>query len=280
MVMQMKTVWEIATKEVVVAEPNWTVEQLIEVIYANGFRRLPIVEKTVLQGIVTISDLLKVFGNPEYTVQELLKIKAKNFMSTNVVSIHPEASIGHAAQTMLDRDISSLLLIYEENGAVKLAGIVTARDIVIALHRQLGEWEEDRTAIELASPKKITSDPSITIRDAAQLMGEGGFRQLALTTEQETLEGLVTGTDIVYYLAKKEQQQRISRGEDPLSDKVGTIAKKAEDLVFVDSDTPFSDVLIAMEKYSHGTLPVVKDGRLLGLVTEHDLLKVAKEHFK
>jgi CBS domain-containing protein len=60
---------------------------------------------------------------------------------------------------------------------------------------------------------------------------------------------------------------------------VGEIMIKPEDLVTVSSDTPTSEAIKLMRRFQFGCLPVVRDGRLLGLVTETELVAVAGRLF-
>ncbi|MEO8574879.1 MAG: CBS domain-containing protein, partial [Pyrinomonadaceae bacterium] len=52
------------------------------------------------------------------------------------------------------------------------------------------------------------------------------------------------------------------------------------DLVTVDRDTPTLDALNLMRQKGIGALPVVSEGKLLGLVTAHDFLTVSSKLFE
>ena len=52
------------------------------------------------------------------------------------------------------------------------------------------------------------------------------------------------------------------------------------DLVTVTPETPTLDALSIMREQNIGCLPVIKDGRLVGLVTAYDFLTVSAKLFE
>jgi CBS domain-containing protein len=44
----------------------------------------------------------------------------------------------------------------------------------------------------------------------------------------------------------------------------------------VDPDDPASEALIKISKYDVGRLPVVKDGKLIGIITRSDLMRAVR----
>jgi CBS domain-containing protein len=52
------------------------------------------------------------------------------------------------------------------------------------------------------------------------------------------------------------------------------------DLITVGPDTPTLDALNLMREKRIGALPVVADGKLLGLITAHDFLTVSSKLFE
>jgi acetoin utilization protein AcuB len=118
----------------------------------------------------------------------------------------------------------------------------------------------------------ITVHPQEKIIDAFELMQAHGIRHLPVVEDDE-LKGLVTDRDI-----------RLALIPSPLStpdDRVfhlGALTRVHEimstDLITVARNTTIEDAANLMAKYKIGAVPVVAQGRLVGILTETDILRV------
>jgi CBS domain-containing protein len=125
------------SKKVKTAYKDATVMDAVSLMARGGFRRLPVTdEQGKVLGIVTASDVVKRLakevtkGNPE----EFLKKPLSEVMNRQVLTINPEDSVNQAAGKMVVERVGSLLILDSEG---KAAGIITERDLVIALYHQL-----------------------------------------------------------------------------------------------------------------------------------------------
>ena len=122
-----------------------------KIMRENKIRRLPVVDKGELVGILTQHDLLMASPSPatSLSVHELnyllSKMKVSEIMKKNPVTITPDTPFEEALKIGQDKKIGSFPVV--ENG--KLVGMVTESDIVRVLMRALGIKEEgSRITIE------------------------------------------------------------------------------------------------------------------------------------
>jgi acetoin utilization protein AcuB len=122
-----------------------------KIMKENNVRRLPVVDKGNLLGIVTKHDILEASPSPatSLSVHELnyllSKMKVKEIMKKNPVTLTPDTPFEEALKIGQDKKIGSFPVV--ENG--KLVGIATESDIVRFLTRALGVREEgSRITIE------------------------------------------------------------------------------------------------------------------------------------
>jgi len=141
-------------------------------------------------------------------------MKASDVMTSKVISISPEASLGDMIQIMLNHRISGLPVVTEDG---KLVGVVTESD---CLHRVETGTEERRTFW----------------RD--------------LLTGSETL-----ANDYI-----RSHGRKVAEVMTP-------------EPIAVGPDTDLSEVIHVMEKNQIKRVPVVKDGKLVGILSRANLLQ-------
>ncbi|NOY77044.1 MAG: CBS domain-containing protein [Calditrichaeota bacterium] len=107
--------------------------QVIHAMKENHIRHIPVVKKGKVVGIVTESDIKKASASPAttlsvYELNYLLdKITAKDIMTKDVLTAHPEMTLEDAAMIMREHRIGGLPVTDRKKN---LLGIITLTDIV------------------------------------------------------------------------------------------------------------------------------------------------------
>ena len=142
---------DMMTKNPVTVDSETLVIDARKIMKENNIRRLPVVDKGKLSGIVTKHDLLEASPSPatSLSVHELnyllSKMKVKEIMKKNPVTLTPDTPFEEALRIGQEKKIGSFPVM--EDG--KLVGIATESDIVRFLTRALGIREEgSRITIE------------------------------------------------------------------------------------------------------------------------------------
>jgi acetoin utilization protein AcuB len=142
---------DVMTKNPVTIDSETLVLDAQKIMKENNIRRLPIVDKGKLVGIITQHDLLEASPSPatSLSIHELnyllAKMKVKEIMKKNPVTITPDTPFEEALRIGQEKKIGSFPVV--DNG--KLVGIVTESDIVRFLTRALGLRDEgSRITIE------------------------------------------------------------------------------------------------------------------------------------
>jgi CBS domain-containing protein len=108
------------------------------------------------------------------------------------------------------------------------------------------------------SPAKV--EPSDSVEDAAKKMRENDVGAL-LVVEDEELKGIVTDRDIVI--------KAVAEGDKPGKAKVEDVC--TADTTSVEPDTSVDDAIKKMREADVRRLPVVEDGKPVGIVSLGDL---------
>ena len=139
------------TRNPVTVDSETLVMDARKIMKENNVRRLPVVDKGKLLGIVTKHDILEASPSPatSLSVHELnyllSRMKVKEIMKKNPVTLTPDTPFEEALKIGQEKKIGSFPVV--ENG--KLVGIATESDIVRFLTRALGVREEgSRITIE------------------------------------------------------------------------------------------------------------------------------------
>lgn len=142
---------DIMTKNPITVDSETLVLDAQKIMKENNIRRLPIVEKGKLVGIVTQHDILEASPSPatSLSIHELnyllAKMKVKEVMKKNPVTLTSDMPFEEALKIGQEKKIGSFPVV--DKG--KLVGIATESDIVRFLTRSLGLREEgSRITIE------------------------------------------------------------------------------------------------------------------------------------
>jgi acetoin utilization protein AcuB len=156
---------DMMTKNPVTADSETLVLDAQRIMKENNIRRLPIVDKGKLVGIITKHDLLEASPSPATSLSVfelnylLSKMKVKEIMKKNPLTLTPDTPFEEALRLGQEKKIGSFPVV--ENG--KLVGIATESDIIRFVTRVLGIKEEgSRITIEglggkLSDLEKIVS---------------------------------------------------------------------------------------------------------------------------
>ncbi len=149
------------------------------------------------------------------------------------------------------------------------------------------------------STRVVTVHPDSPIMDAAQLMLKHHFSGLPVVDDNGRVVGIVTEHDLLRRTDRPGSQQphwlqlMIERAavakESVRFDEAKVKEVMTSDPLVVMEDTPIEDVCRVVDQRGIKRLPVVRDGRLVGIVSRADLVRAlataihqltqASEHF-
>jgi CBS domain-containing protein len=119
---------------------------------------------------------------------------------------------------------------------------------------------------DLMTTNPTTCPPSATVVEAARVMKQEDVGSVPVV-EGDRIVGVVTDRDIVTRV--------VAEGGDTDSTTIGDIV--SSDLVTVVPDTSIDEALGLMSEHQVRRLPVVEDGRLVGIVAVADIARAADE---
>ena len=103
-------------------------------------------------------------------------------MNTSVLTVEPSASIGEAAEKMIEAGVGAVVVMED---MARIVGIVTERDLMRAVS-QRARAAEARVR-QWMTESVVTIEPETEIHDAAKLMFEKNFRHLPVVKDGRLL---------------------------------------------------------------------------------------------
>lgn len=131
---------------------------------------------------------------------------------------------------------------------------------------------------DLMTPVVQTLHVGDTLARAAQLMHHARIRHLPIVDAEERVVGLITHRRIL--------SAWVSHG-DPDAERVGEVAREVpvemlmeKNVLTAPPDLPAAEAARLLERHKIGCLPVVERGKLVGIITETDFVRFAREFFE
>ena len=281
----------IATRDVVSIPPSKSIKDTAKVMMEHEFRRLPITDpgSGKLLGIVTVMDILDFFGGgkkfniieKKYEDNFLAAINepVKEIMTRDLITLSNKASIAETIEAMLANQLGALPLVDADG---KLAGIVTERDIALSLAGVAGK----DVVQDFMSPKVFTTTPGTPLEGACKIMVRNGLRRIPIiggeadiSKAAKKLLGILTSTDVIRFLNAKELFDNLNSNlasEVLEQTKISDIM--AKEPVTVEPTMSIGDLCELFSEKNIGGVPVVKDGEVIGIITERDILNAVKRY--
>lgn len=235
-------------------------------------RHLPVIgDDGLLVGLVTHRDLL---GAQITTTTELsddargdleLAIPVSRIMNPDVWTVRPDTLAADVVDLMLDNKFGCAPVVDEHK---HLVGIITEADFLDLVTRLL-EHAEPATVGDMMTTDVAALGESVGLVLADELMATGRFRHLPVVGAKGELTGLVTHRDLLG--AAHSLLATPKKFESDAT--VGDIAHR--DVWSIASDATPLNAARMLRNHKFGCLPVVDDGKLVGIVTEADFLEMA-----
>ncbi len=175
------------SKNPITIDETASLSDAINLLKKHKIRRLPVLKKGKLIGIISDRDLKeaspsKVTSLDIWELHYLMsKIIVKQIMTKNPVTVSPETTLERAAILMFDNKIGGLPVIDKEN---KLVGILTEQDVFKALINITGaRFAANRISI-------VIPDTPGSIKEVMDIMRKHNFKYNSiLTTHEGVKEG-------------------------------------------------------------------------------------------
>ncbi|AFH42283.1 CBS domain-containing protein [Fervidicoccus fontis] len=123
---------------------------------------------------------------------------------------------------------------------------------------------------DLMSFNVVTVDPNTSLDEAVRIMLENNIGSVVVVNEKGVLIGILTEKDLITKVIKGKLDLKDLKVKDIMSAPV----------VYVEPDTPLYEAVALMQSKKIGHLPVVKNGRVVGIIATGDIISIAPEYLE
>jgi CBS domain-containing protein len=193
-------------------------------------------------------------GNP---YKELIKLKVKDIMSKDVLTIARKKSLTEAAHTMVGSHISCLVVTDDREPI----GILTERDFI----KKFGMEKESKQGIlveDLMTPKVVTIDSGIDLFEAQRIMRKNNFRKLVMAEKGE-VSGIITQSDLC---------KAVANLKTPIVDSPKVSDVMTRKVMTATPEDSFKQVKKLMAQRDMGSVVVTEKDVIVGIFTEFDIV--------
>jgi len=175
---------DVMTRNLITVDPETSFTDALKIMRKNKIRRLPVLEKGKLVGIVTEKDILYASPSKATTLDVwelhylLNKLKIREIMTRDVVTIQEDTPVEEAAKIMVDNKIGALPVVKGD----ELVGIITETDIFKVFLEMFGSRKKG-----VRYTFKVPNVPG-TFAKLSQKVFEAGGNIVSLASYGETEE--------------------------------------------------------------------------------------------
>lgn len=261
----------------VTIDPEAPLDQALTFLSRYGFRHLPVVECNRLVGILSDRDLRLATGlrpaRERLRNRHGLKLpgpeRVAEVMRHPVHCLPEEASVVQAAKDMLRFEIGAIPVVL---GPCPV-GIVTETDLVRAYFEACRDGaDEGRTAGDHLTEPAPTIAPEASVEEALDCLDPTLAHLCVL--EGSRLVGIVSERDLRVGLGSSSIRDAQAESEHRLGSSAPRVRHlMARRVITAEVDTPLAHCAGRLLDWKISALPVLEGQRLIGLLTQRDLLR-------
>ena len=243
------------SKPVSVVHASLTLEEALLEVSGLGARRLVVESAGRIIGVAEPFTIVEALA----AGVDLSRVRVSSLRLTEPVTITPYTRVYEAILTMLSRETTTLL-VTDSGGPV---GIFTSWDAIAAIEK--GDIEEP--ILSFGPPMRRVASPWTPLGEAVRIMAARGTTSLVLTESGIPSAVLSLRSIISHLLSGGALSSHSVAASDPLK-------------AFITPEATVSEAAEAMTDSWSEAAAIVAAGRLIGVVTETDILVMAGASIK
>lgn len=276
------------TQKAITLEQDMTLMDARNTMIKYNISRIVVVKDRIPVGILTEKDIAR-FLYSEVPSRRLDEIMVKEIMSKDLISVEGDSDSRKCAKLMLEKGISSLIVVNRSNKNLK--GILTKTDL---LYAYIENFAGEHLIGEFMTKRVHTVAPDEALHMAILLMNSYKVSRIVVVKNDHPV-GIITGRDLLsvstvfgtgtfgsYWTLREDLvEQRKKQAFIPSGMKAIFIASDVmtPNPITIREESDLTDAGYIMLRNRISGLPVVDSSKSLkGIVTKTDIVKALASH--
>ncbi|MDO5823928.1 CBS domain-containing protein [Methanobrevibacter sp.] len=256
------------SEDIITIDKDQNLSDALKLLRKHNISRLPVTNNKELVGIVSERDIAAKLGSSKSESMPASRFHISSVMVKDVIAVPETMQLGEVAKIMLENGIGSVPVMNDG----KMSGIVSKADFVTLA---VGIAFDKITVKEIMSNEVVIVSPTDRLIHARREMINAKVGRLPVV-DDEDLVGMITSKDLMRAfidfrknVPEKYQKSQIKEilVEDVMSSNPSYVTKEMS----------ISDVSKIMMDTGFNGLPIVEGGKLIGIITQTDILRLIEK---
>ncbi|MBR3113529.1 MAG: CBS domain-containing protein [Methanobrevibacter sp.] len=256
------------SEDLITVDKDQNLSDALKLFRKHNVSRLPVVNHKELVGIISERDIATKLGSSKSESMPASRFHISSVMVKDVITVPETMQLGEVAKIMLDNGIGSVPVMKDD----EMVGIVSKADFVTLA---VGIAFDKIAVKEIMTKDVVAVAPTDRLVHARRQMMDANVGRLPVIDDDE-LVGMITSKDLMRAfidfrknVPEKYQKTQIKEVfvEDIMSSNPSYVSKEMS----------ISEVSKIMMETGYNGLPVVEEGKVVGIITQTDILRLIEK---
>ena len=247
------------SEDLITVDKDQNLSDALKLLRKHNVSRLPVTNNKELVGIISERDIANKLGSSKYESMPASRLHISSVMVKDVL----------VARLMLENGIGSVPVMNSDD---KMVGIVSKADFVTLA---VGIAFEKVTVKQIMTKDLTVVSPTERLVHARRQMIESHVGRLPVV-DDGSLVGMVTSKDLmrafIDFRKKVPEKYQKSQIKEVLVEDI-----MSSNPTVTSKDATIAEVAKVMIETGYNGLPVVEDGKVVGIVTQTDILRLIEK---
>jgi len=250
---------EVMTKDVIVVDKDVDLKHVLDLMKKHNITKIPVVENKKLIGMITDNKIVYKLGSIRKKGIPASRLHASSVIDKEIDCISPDTEV-ETILKKVGKPGPTILCIVENE---KLVGVITKADLLPLVNSK-------KQIIEIMNKKLHTVSSDDRVIHARRIMIDEDIARLPVV-DSGNLVGMVSENEISFALAKIKKSYPTGQQKHRLDELLVKDVMKTP-AISVTTTMTVTDAANEMLKKNIGALPIIKNDKVVGIITRTDLL--------
>ncbi|MEF8879052.1 MAG: CBS domain-containing protein [Candidatus Thermoplasmatota archaeon] len=251
---------DVMTEEIISVDKDENLRYVLKLMEKHNITKIPVVNDKKFVGIVTDNTIAYKLGSIRSKGVPASRLHASSVLEKDVPTVTRGTNVNEILKTVGEPGPTMINVVEND----QLFGIVTKADLL--------PYVEDDQKVENIMKKDVkTVHADDRVIHARRQMIDEEIARMPVT-HHGRLVGMVSDMDIAFAFAELKRSTSLGRQKNKL-DKLLVEEAMKKPVIWTKPDMKISEAAKLMLEEDVGGLPILKDDKLVGIVTRTDLIK-------